>query len=1055
MHFFMRNFCAITLLLLFTAAAQTIYAQGTKTIITGNIKDEQQKGIAGATVKVKNESTGFTAFAVTNANGIYIFNELPLGSPYTVSVTAVGYGEQKQVDYTLNLADQLQINFALQPNASQLKEVQVVANTLKRSIKTLGASTAITSKELTRLPVNGRNFTSLIDLSPVSNGSTLAGQLASSTNYTIDGMTARSTIAGGNSGGAYSISMEAIREFKVVTNEYDVTNGRSGGGSITTVTKSGTNTLSGGAFTFARTNWLASNYNLNGSKRSQQFSTYQYGFSLGGPIIKDKAHFFIAWDHQADARPLYIADIQTAADIVRYKVTQPTLDKFSQVAHDKYGTSANPQFGSFGKKKRTDAAFARIDWQLNRSNLLTIRNNFIYDLDNQSDGDNSGINMFEVYANRKSVNNSLMASLRTVFGKGVTNELKLQHFYESNQVIPSKELPAQSIPRAIVENVESVDGTTKYFNSIQLGGQRYSPEWFKGNVVQLVNNIYYNTRRYKFTFGADIMFTNMAFRYGSEMNGRFYFTGMSNFENLTPYRYARDVYMSDEESTVTDNIATGVYGQVETRLFDGLDVVAGVRADNTKYIKKATLNNIVYKELGLKTDNGINTFQIQPRVQFTWDIAKQGKNILKFGGGIFGSNLNPYSMINNMLFDGSHIAGVDITDPALIPVPNFPGYRANPSSAPGRDLFNNPQIEKLVTINTNSPDIKVPTVYKANLSFNHFFTPRFRIGVSAYGTWARNNYMYIDRNMVDQPYFTIAAEDNRGVFVPASTIKASNGTSNWVNSRKTTAVGRVLELVSTGKVNSYTFVGDVTYRYFKDGQINMSYTWNDTKDNTSYNGNVANTATLVLMVKDDPRDLTTMAYSDNQFRHKVVLYATAPSFWGISVGVRYSGIGGTRYTLAVSGNMNGDFVSSNDLPFVYDPSNPSTPAYLRTGIQAILDNPKAEQSIKDYLRRDMGKMATRNGGINAFYGVFDVRIAKSFRLYKTHRLEASADIFNFANMLNKKWGVGHNLGKQNLYSIKNFNSAEQIFNYNMNASAGVSNLNGNPFQVQLGLRYSF
>jgi hypothetical protein len=140
---------------------------------------------------------------------------------------------------------------------------------------------------------------------------------------------------------------------------------------------------------------------------------------------------------------------------------------------------------------------------------------------------------------------------------------------------------------------------------------------------------------------------------------------------------------------------------------------------------------------------------------------------------------------------------------------------------------------------------------------------------------------------------------------------------------------------------------------------------------------------------------------------------------------------------------------------VYDPSNPSTPAYLRTGIQAILDNPNAEQSIKDYLRRDMGKMATRNGGINAFYGVFDVRIAKSIRLYKTHRLEASADIFNFANMLNKKWGVGHNLGKQNLYSIKNFNSAEQIFNYNMNTSAGVSNLNGNPFQVQLGLRYSF
>ena len=131
--------------------------------------------------------------------------------------------------------------------------------------------------------------------------------------------------------------------------------------------------------------------------------------------------------------------------------------------------------------------------------------------------------------------------------------------------------------------------------------------------------------------------------------------------------------------------------------------------------------------------------------------------------------------------------------------------------------------------------------------------------------------------------------------------------------RKSDKVGRVLELISDGKINQYAFVVDGTWRYFKDGELSFSYTWNDSKDNTSYNGNVANTATLALMVKDDPRDLSTMTYSDNQFRHKVVFYGTAPSFWGISVGLRFSGIGGTRYSLAVSGNMNGDFVSSNDL----------------------------------------------------------------------------------------------------------------------------------------------
>ena len=141
---------------------------------------------------------------------------------------------------------------------------------------------------------------------------------------------------------------------------------------------------------------------------------------------------------------------------------------------------------------------------------------------------------------------------------------------------------------------------------------------------------------------------------------------------------------------------------------------------------------------------------------------------------------------------------------------------------------------------------------------------------------------YVDRNMVDEPYFRIAAEANRGVYVPAESISA-NGTSDWQQGRKSSKVGRVLELVSEGKVNQYAFVIDGTWRYFKDGEISFSYTWNDTKDNTSYNGNVANSATLSQMVVDDPRDLSKMTYSNNHFRNKVVAYGTLPSFWGVNV----------------------------------------------------------------------------------------------------------------------------------------------------------------------------
>jgi hypothetical protein len=273
-------------------------------------------------------------------------------------------------------------------------------------------------------------------------------------------------------------------------------------------------------------------------------------------------------------------------------------------------------------------------------------------------------------------------------------------------------------------------------------------------------------------------------------------------------------------------------------------------------------------------------------------------------------------------------------------------------------------------------------------------------------------------------------------------------------------------LTSLGKVNQYAAVLDGTWQYFKDGDLTFSYTFNDTKDNTSYNGNVANTATLVQAVRDDPRDLSRITYSDNQFRHKVVLFGSLPTFYGVSVGIRYSGIGGTRYSLLSGANTNGDFVTNNnDLAFIFDPNNPAVPANVRTGLAAILDNPEASESIKRYLRKSFGQVAERNGGENAFYGFLDLRVAKKFTFYKKHNIELSGDIFNFMNMLKRTRGVSKNLGNQALYglgvpatsttpALPNFDAANRRFNYRVN-TAGVPNPGGDPFQVQIGMRYNF
>ncbi|OQP64280.1 TonB-dependent receptor [Niastella vici] len=1042
-------------LLLASLTGLQLAAQTTQASITGTITDENRKPVHGATVLLTNESTGFTTATLTNAKGEYIFKELPLGGPYTIKATYVGYGEQKRTDYSLNQGDLLRVNISMQVTAASMNEVTVTATGQRKKTENFGAATAVSARDISRLPVNGRNFTSLIDLSPLSSGSNLAGQLGSSTNITIDGTSAKNptSSSGTNSriGGPYAISMEAIREFKVVTNQYDVTYGRSGGGTVSTVTKSGTNTLSGSAFMFSRADWLSSKYDMKSARRVNDFATNQYGFSIGGPIIKNKAHFFIAWDRQDDARPLQIADIQTTADAVRLGIHPDTLSRFLGIARSKYGVANSPQTGSFDKKRHTDAAFLRVDWQLNQKNLLTLRDNYVNDRAPLGRDDNSAINLYEVYADAHAWNNSFLATLRTVVNSKFTNELKFQHLYTFEESTPGSQLPKQNIPRGIVERVASkIDGSS-YNTTIQLGGQRYSPEHFYNNVFQLVNNVYYNTNKFNYTFGTDIQYTHMNSLYGSEMNGRYYFTGMNNFDNLTPYRYAREVALADDPSVDQNILNAALYAQLKTQLFTGFEMTAGIRADYTNYFNKPNFNPVVFDDLGLVTNRSLGTFQLQPRIQFNWDINEKHRDYIRFGAGIFGSDINNYAMINNMVFDGTKVQSVDIqTD---IPKPNFPGYRNDPSTAPGKELLN----RAVPTINMNGKDARIPVVYKANLSYSRFITNNLKMGVTFYTTLARNNYMYVDKNMVDDPYFRLSNEGDRGVYVPANTISAS-GATDWMQGRKSTRVGRVLELNSEGKVNQFAVVVDGTWRYFKDGEVSFSYTWNDSKDNTSYNGDVANTATLSLMVKDDPRNLSTMSYSDNQFRHKVVFYGTLPTFYGISVGVRYSGIGGTRYSLAVNGNINGDFVASNDLAYIFDINDPKIAETYRTGISTILNKPEVSKSAKKYIEKSFGKVAERNGGINPFYGVWDVRVAKKFTIWKKQYVELSGDIFNVENLINKTWGASKNLGKQNIYSLTSTNGFDQTtknYNYNVGSNTGIVTRGGNPWQIQIGVRYGF
>ena len=170
----MKNFRIITrytfILLSFIMCTQLLNAQGTQASIIGVVSDDTGETLPGATVIVKNESTGFTTGTTTNINGEYAFRQLPLGSPYTVTVTYIGYGGQSKTGYELNQSNTLMVDFVLKDESVQFGAVVVVGNSLKSTASSFGVATQVKSSDIARLPVNGRNFATLIDLSPLSSG---------------------------------------------------------------------------------------------------------------------------------------------------------------------------------------------------------------------------------------------------------------------------------------------------------------------------------------------------------------------------------------------------------------------------------------------------------------------------------------------------------------------------------------------------------------------------------------------------------------------------------------------------------------------------------------------------------------------------------------------------------------------------------------------------------------------------------------------------------------------------------------------------------------------
>jgi hypothetical protein len=270
--------------------------------------------------------------------------------------------------------------------------------------------------------------------------------------------------------------------------------------------------------------------------------------------------------------------------------------------------------------------------------------------------------------------------------------------------------------------------------------------------------------------------------------------------------------------------------------------------------------------------------------------------------------------------------------------------------------------------------------------------------------------------------------------------------------------------VSIGRTTQRALVLEAEYAPALGGQVAAAFTWNRTEDNSTFNCCIARTASLFTPVKNDPRDLSgSWGPSDLDFRHKVSVYGELPSWRGVRIGARYVGNTGRPFSLVVNGDINGDGYSGNDLAFVFDPNDPSTPPAIAASMQRVLDN---EESVaRDYVRRSLSRIADRNGGHAPWVGRMDVRAAFTLPL-GDRSVELTADVFNFLNLLDSDWGgqalLPQGISASNpisqqlpLLNVVGFDQATRRYTYTVNESVGVLRTRGDPYQIQLGARYQF
>jgi outer membrane receptor protein involved in Fe transport len=1013
-------------------------AQGvTTSAVAGRVTGSDGAPLASVEIVATHVPSGREARAVTRGDGRYAIQGLQPGGPYTIRAEGLGFGAETRENITLVLSQTARFDFTLEAQALQLGAIDVSAERgALMSRSHTGTVTIIGDSAVSRLPSLTRDFVDFTRLTPqistATGGTSAAGRSNRFNNIQIDGavnndLFGLGSSAGvpGGSTGARAITLEAIAQFEVVLAPYDVRQGGFTGAGINAITKSGTNDFHGSATFFTRPDALVGRYNLPSGDRGPkvgEFSQYDLGFSLGGPILRDRLHFFVAGENTTRSSPNAGVAIGRDAAI--------TAGEAQEVIDILEGYGYEPgEIGEMTVDRKSLNLFGRLDWSINPDHRLTLRHNRVDAENDELFRSNTAYQLGGTAYVGDHLTNSTVAQLNSSFGNGLFNELRIGYTTIRDERIPSREpFPFVSVP--------TLNGT------INAGTENFSTaNALDQNLLELTNDVTFARGRHNFTIGTHNEFFNFDNVFARNLYGNYTFSDVASFQAGTPSRYEY-TYLNEggKPSSKFDVRQLSFYLQDQWDMTDRFTLTGGVRYDVTQLPDEPGYNSLVEDAFQRRTDevpSGKGLFN--PRIGFNWDVTGTRSTQVRGGTGLF-SGRTPYVWISNAYGN----TGLDYTRFTCSAAGTVPAFVADPFNQPDACVgTTNAAPNEIALVN---PDFKLPQVWRSTFAIDQ------RLPYGFVGTlealYSKNRHDVLYQELTLGPVSDSVVE----------------GRPVWT--RNTAGFSTVTDITNTKRGYSYNLTGQLQRSFDAGFDVSAAYSFTRSRDVTSAISSQAFSSWRRNAIDDDPND-PELRPSNYEVPHRIVLNGSyraklirnAPT----DISVIYVGESGKPYSYTYnSTDINNDGSNENDLIYV-----PATSAEINF---AGNDDVSAEQSWENLnsfiegvecLREARGQVLQRNACREPWANRIDMRLAQVIPSIAGHSVEVSMDIFNFLNLLNRDWGTQEAVNGDRALdpllrrSGSSVTGGHALYNaFTPRPEFTTSDLNSR-YQIQLGVRYAF